>query len=329
MSKAPVFQEDFAEVCLNNEWLKIEILKRNVDVEGVCLVQRLDGCGERFMVNAKDLAPFGSSEQESDWQIRKRVQYEKVKELLEKEGWTIERIVEDGNCLFRAAARQLLGDEEKHLEIRHETVEYIIANRSFYSEYEVNIEERLFEQLMNRSWGGHMEIDAIAKRYNVGIVVWELSKTGQLVTPISKPRPISSKGPQNLYLVRHRGVHYDCVFQKDGNCCLIQSRCHSKSTDRMKTSSSNALESTTITVTPMELDEEGASNGGVGNTHGRSAKGDGLVLPSLHQTTISGFSKTSTRNVDEPDLDNTVHDAEDCCMVGCDETSFIAIFGPN
>ena len=79
------------------------------------------------------------------------MEYEKVEELLEKQGYTIKRMVEDGNCLFRAASRQLLGDEERHHEIRYETVEYIIANRSFYSEYEVDIEERLFEKLMNRS----------------------------------------------------------------------------------------------------------------------------------------------------------------------------------
>ena len=76
--------------------------------------------------------------------------------LLQKEGNTIERMGEDGNCLFRAAARQLLGDEKKHLEVRQEAVEYIIANRSFYSGYEVNIEARLYEQLMHRSWGGHI-----------------------------------------------------------------------------------------------------------------------------------------------------------------------------
>ena len=253
------------------------------------------------------------------------MEYEKVEELLEKQGYTTERMVEDGNCLFRGASRQLLGDEEWHHEIKYETVEYIIANRCFYSDYELDIEERLFEKLMNRSWGGHMEIDAIAKRYNVGIVIWELSKTGQLVTPISKPRPISSEGPRNLYFVRHRGVHYDCVFQKGDNCCLTKSRSHSKSNYRMKASSSNSLESATISVTPMELDENEASHGGANNTHERSVKGDGLFLQSLHQTTISVLSKKSPRKVDEPKpfLNNTVHDAKDCCMLGCDETERI------
>ena len=29
------------------------------------------------------------------------MEYDKLEELLEKEGYTIEKIVEDGNCLFR------------------------------------------------------------------------------------------------------------------------------------------------------------------------------------------------------------------------------------
>ena len=43
-----------------------------------------------------------------------------------------------------------------------------------------------------------MEIVAICKRYNVGIVVWELSETGGLVTPINETWSTVSKDVQNL-----------------------------------------------------------------------------------------------------------------------------------
>ena len=36
---------------------------------------------------------------------------------------------------------------------------------------------------MNRSWGGNLEIAAISELYNLGVVVWELSREGRLVTP--------------------------------------------------------------------------------------------------------------------------------------------------
>ena len=86
-------------------------------------------------------APLGSNDPESEWQIRKRVEYGKLEELLEKEGYTIEKLVEDGNCLFRAAARQLLGDEKKHQQVRDETVEYIIGNKSFFADFEFDIDK--------------------------------------------------------------------------------------------------------------------------------------------------------------------------------------------
>ena len=167
-----------------------------------------------------------------------------------------------------------------------------------------------------------MEIDAIARRYNVGIIVWELSKAEQLVTPINKPQPTVSKYPQNLYLVRHRGVCYGSVFQKDGNHCLTQNRSLLKRNNKKKASDSHALESAIITVFPMELDRDNTSDGEATDTCGGFDEGDLAVLQYPHQTRISGLSKPLSRNVNDPELciSNTVNDTKDCCMIECDAT---------
>ena len=107
--KAPNFLEDFAEIWMNDDWVKVEVVKRDVPASGIYLVQRLDGHGQTFKVNAGSLAPLGLHDEESERQIWKRVQYRKLEELLEAEGWSIEKVAEDGNCLYRAAARQQLG----------------------------------------------------------------------------------------------------------------------------------------------------------------------------------------------------------------------------
>ena len=65
-NKPTAFQEDFVETLLNNEWVKVEIVERNVRAGGGCLVQRLDGRGHRFMVNTEDVAPLGSNDPESE-----------------------------------------------------------------------------------------------------------------------------------------------------------------------------------------------------------------------------------------------------------------------
>ena len=117
------------------------------------------------------------------------------------------------------------------MEVRYETVKYITANKYLFSDFGINIDERVIEQQNDRSWGGNMEIAAISKRYDVGVIVWELSKYGELLTPINEPRPRFSSGPQNLCLVRHRGVHYNCVFQKTVNRCPILNRSRLKRVD--------------------------------------------------------------------------------------------------
>ena len=87
--------------------------------------------------------------------------------------------------MYRAVANQLYGDPEQFQKVRIETVEYLIANRDRFSDFETDIGERLPEQLINCSWGGHIEITAVSKLYNVDISLFELSKAGELVTPFS------------------------------------------------------------------------------------------------------------------------------------------------
>ena len=84
--------------------MKVEIVERSASVGGDSVAQRLDG-GGKFKVNTEDLAALGSNDLESDWKIWKRVEYRMLEELLEKEGYLIEKVDEDGNCLFRVAAR--------------------------------------------------------------------------------------------------------------------------------------------------------------------------------------------------------------------------------
>ena len=45
-------------------------------------------------------------------------EYSKFKADLKKVGLQVHEIEDDGNCLFRAVAYLLLGDEEKHQEVR-------------------------------------------------------------------------------------------------------------------------------------------------------------------------------------------------------------------
>ena len=215
-----VFDEPFAEVFLDEEWVKVEVIRKDGLAEGNCLVTRIDGITKPFAVKAQELTPFGSHEPESKRQIKKREDFEKLEKLLKGKECTIEKMGEDGNCLFRSVARQIYGDQDLFQIVRDETVQHVIKYRGYFSNFETDIDERLSEQLMNRSWGGNLEIAAISELYNVGVVVWELSREGRLVTPIDNAAMAASLGLKSIYLSRHWGIHYISVVYREQNLPL-------------------------------------------------------------------------------------------------------------
>ena len=163
----------------------------------------------------EDLATWGSHDPPSKFEIEKRRAFQHIANLLAKKGCTIDKINEDGNCLFAAVARQVYGQADSFQKVRDETVEYIISQRSFFSAFEIDIDGRLSKQLMNGVWGGNMEIAAISELYDVGIKVWELGSSGELISTFDNTPEALPKGLKTLWLVRHRGVHYDSVIREN------------------------------------------------------------------------------------------------------------------
>lgn len=61
------------------------------------------------------------TEQESQ---EKEIQFEKK---INKKGWVIRQMAEDGACLFRAVADQIYGDQEMHKVVRKLCIDYIVS----------------------------------------------------------------------------------------------------------------------------------------------------------------------------------------------------------
>ena len=64
-----VFEEVFAEVRLNDEWLKVEVVGRHGSTDENYLVQRIDGFGLPFKVKASQLSSFGSNDPKTEHEI--------------------------------------------------------------------------------------------------------------------------------------------------------------------------------------------------------------------------------------------------------------------
>mmetsp|Transcript_11871 Transcript_11871/g.26229 ORF Transcript_11871/g.26229 Transcript_11871/m.26229 type:complete len:245 (+) Transcript_11871:49-783(+) len=115
--------------------------------------------------------PPKREKQEKDvegWEREFRLQ----ESLLGKAGLRIHKVKDDGNCLFRALAHQLLGDEEAHAGVRQEVVKQMKANRE---EYEVFMEAPWDEYLNtireDGAWGGHLEIKAAMAHYGATCLI--------------------------------------------------------------------------------------------------------------------------------------------------------------
>lgn len=54
----------------------------------------------------------------------KELQFEKK---INKKGWVIKKMAEDGACLFRAVADQIYGDQDMHSVLRKLCIDYIVS----------------------------------------------------------------------------------------------------------------------------------------------------------------------------------------------------------
>lgn len=62
----------------------------------------------------------------------KEIQFEKK---INKKGWVIRKMAEDGACLFRAVADQIYGDQDMHSVLRKLCIDYIVSMTLFLTGY--------------------------------------------------------------------------------------------------------------------------------------------------------------------------------------------------
>ena len=121
----------------------------------------------------------------------------------------------DGNCLFRALAHQLYGNQESHETIRKKICDYIMVERDYFGPY---ITERTFENYLNTmrldgTWGGNLELQAFSEFYRKTIEIYTDSPIpeahhvfGEAYSQASQERPIR---------LLFRGRHYESLLPTD------------------------------------------------------------------------------------------------------------------
>ncbi|CAK64575.1 unnamed protein product (macronuclear) [Paramecium tetraurelia] len=96
---------------------------------------------------------------------------------LQQLGLTLRDVDADGNCLFRAIADQLTGNEENYNKYRSMAIRSLQKNRKFFSDFLP--EGSTFNEYTKRMsedgiWGGHLELQALSNTLQIDIVVHTL-----------------------------------------------------------------------------------------------------------------------------------------------------------
>lgn len=134
-----------------------------------------------------------------------------MKTQMERHGLVEIQIRPDGHCLYSACAQTIPGLEKKtYKDVRSAAADYMDAHTDDFTPFlEEPIESYVHKVRDTAEWGGHLELQAIAKRYNINISV--LQANGQ----IEEIQPEQSS-ETNAWLAYYRhsfglGEHYNAL----------------------------------------------------------------------------------------------------------------------
>jgi hypothetical protein len=144
--------------------------------------------------------------------MQKLLDFEKeeaeIERVLNVIGFKRKRISKDGSCLFRCIS-DFLGLVQKfnHENIRNEIIDYILENKEFFEGF---IDESITDyckRMRNlEEWGGQLELEAAAQKYNIHIVVYSTNGI------CAEHHPEAEKKLNLSYI---HGNHYDIAYTEE------------------------------------------------------------------------------------------------------------------
>ena len=130
-------------------------------------------------------------------------------------GWQAVDVKGDGNCFFRALAKQLYSDEQKHGFVRQETIRYMREHREDFEHFVHDKDFDSYVDLMSIEGEyvkGELEIQAAADAFNVRITVYGRHETyDTTIAPL-----INNSETRRVYMAHFQAAqHYMVLEQMD------------------------------------------------------------------------------------------------------------------
>lgn len=135
--------------------------------------------------------------------------YKSFRNQLEAQGLKLKDVIGDGNCLFRALADQLDGDQNMHWKHRKDAVAYMKEHKDDFIpfiEESVTFEKYLQNLASAGTYGGNDSIVAFARKNNTDIIIHQLNNPTFIVEGSQ-----NEKRRKVLHLAYHDFEHYSSV----------------------------------------------------------------------------------------------------------------------
>ncbi|KAE9554775.1 hypothetical protein FO519_002036 [Halicephalobus sp. NKZ332] len=125
----------------------------------------------------------------------------------------ISHVEGDGACMFRAVALQIYGDQEKHMDVRVQTIEFLIRNRDHFSQFIAeDFNEYIERKRTVTTHGNHVELQAITELYGRPVEIYEYDTKPSITF---HPITVDANLPGDLRPIRlsyHGATHYNAIY---------------------------------------------------------------------------------------------------------------------
>ncbi|OMO91830.1 Ovarian tumor, otubain [Corchorus capsularis] len=122
-------------------------------------------------------------------------------------GLEVKRMLEDGNCLFRAVADQVYGDSEAYDLIRQMCIDYMERERDHFSQFITEgFTSYCKRKRRDKVYGNNVEIQAMSEMYNRPIHIYSYS-----TEPINIFHGSYNTDTPPVRLSYHHGNHYNSL----------------------------------------------------------------------------------------------------------------------
>ncbi|KAK4440587.1 OVARIAN TUMOR DOMAIN-containing deubiquitinating enzyme 6 [Sesamum alatum] len=144
---------------------------------------------------------FSSSYDDAEREHQFEIDLRRVK------GLEVRKMLEDGNCLFRAVADQVYGDSELYDLVRQMCIDYMERERDHFSQFITEgFTSYCKRKRRDKVYGNNMEIQALSEMYNRPIHIYSYS-----TEPINIFHGSYNTDTPPIRLSYHHGNHYNSL----------------------------------------------------------------------------------------------------------------------